>query len=81
MTFAVRRNRLTTHFSERILVVKRRISVYEFGSYLTGNAVCFHTKNQTVYTLIAGLILKLPACKSVSPQQLSSECLRLRPVF
>jgi len=26
MTFAQRRNRLTTHFSERIPVVKRRIS-------------------------------------------------------
>jgi len=28
MTFAQRRNRLTTHFSERIAVFKRRISVY-----------------------------------------------------
>jgi hypothetical protein len=28
MTFAQRRNRLTTHFSELIPVVKRRISVY-----------------------------------------------------
>jgi hypothetical protein len=28
MTFAQRRNRLTTHFSERITVVKRRISVF-----------------------------------------------------
>jgi len=27
MMFAQRRNRLTTHFSERILVVQRRISV------------------------------------------------------
>jgi len=27
MTFAQRRNRLTTHFSERIPVVKRRMSV------------------------------------------------------
>jgi len=27
MTFAQRQNRLTTHFSERIPVVKRRISV------------------------------------------------------
>jgi len=30
MTFAQRRNRLTTHFSERIAVLKRRISVYIF---------------------------------------------------
>ena len=30
MTFARRRNRLTTHFSERIPVVKRRKSVHEF---------------------------------------------------
>ena len=28
MTFVQRRNRLTTHFSERIPVVKRRISVH-----------------------------------------------------
>jgi len=28
MTFAQRRSRLTTHFSERIPVVKRRISVF-----------------------------------------------------
>ena len=28
MTFAQRRNRLTSHFSERISVVKRRISVF-----------------------------------------------------
>jgi len=28
MTFAQRRNRQTTHFSERILVGKRRISVF-----------------------------------------------------
>jgi len=27
MTFAQRRNRLTTHFSERISVVKRRVTV------------------------------------------------------
>ena len=30
MTVARRRNRLTTHFSERIPVVKRRISVFEY---------------------------------------------------
>ena len=29
MTFARRRNRLTTHFSERIPVVKRRMTVYD----------------------------------------------------
>ena len=28
MTFAQRRNRLTTHFSERIPVVKRRMAVF-----------------------------------------------------
>jgi len=31
MTFAQRRNRLTTHFLERIPVVKRRIHVYKTG--------------------------------------------------
>ena len=30
-TFAQRRNRLATHFSERIPVVKRRISVFNAG--------------------------------------------------
>jgi len=28
MTFAQQRNRLTTHFSERIPVVKRRVTLY-----------------------------------------------------
>jgi len=28
MTFAQRRNRLTTHFSERIPIVKRRMTVF-----------------------------------------------------
>ena len=36
MTFAQRRNRLTTHFSERIPVVKRRLSVlHKFRTYVT----------------------------------------------
>jgi len=37
MTFAQRRNRLTTHFSERIPVVKRRISVIKLF-FLPGKA-------------------------------------------
>jgi hypothetical protein len=37
MTFAQRRNRLTTHFSERIPVVKRRISVIKLF-FLQGKA-------------------------------------------
>ena len=40
MTFAQRRNRLTTHFSERIPVVKQRISVL-----VTNNTVNNHFKN------------------------------------
>jgi len=32
MTFAQRRNRLTTHFSERFPVVKRRVSVLVLDS-------------------------------------------------
>ena len=35
MTFAQRRNRLTTHFSERIPVVKRRTSVYMSVPFVT----------------------------------------------
>ena len=38
MTFAQRRNRVTTHFSERIPVVKRRISVYVFCEAVLFNA-------------------------------------------
>jgi len=34
MTFAQRQNRLTTHFSERIPIVKRRISVHTRSFYL-----------------------------------------------
>jgi len=34
MTFAQRRNRLTTHFTEHIPVVKRRISVSEMQGVL-----------------------------------------------
>jgi len=34
MTFAQRRNRLTTHFSERIPVFKRRISVIKYTNWL-----------------------------------------------
>jgi len=33
MTFAQRRNRLTTHFSERIPVVKRRMTVQSRHSF------------------------------------------------
>jgi len=34
MTFAQRRNRLTTHFSERIPVAKRRITVVSYTIYV-----------------------------------------------
>ena len=34
MTFVQRRNHLTTHFSEHIPVVKRRISVYDPVQYM-----------------------------------------------
>jgi len=33
MTFAQRRNRLTRHFSERISVVKRRMTVPSFSEW------------------------------------------------
>jgi len=45
MTFAQRRNRLTTHFSESILVVKGRISVFAPKSYFF-----FNGKNIEKYT-------------------------------
>jgi len=38
MTFAQPRNRLTTHFSENIRVVKRRISVHLFSRYAEKDA-------------------------------------------
>jgi len=46
MTFAQRRNRLTTHFSERITVVKRRISVITRYFYA---AVCIGTAYWHIY--------------------------------
>ena len=33
MAFAQRRNRQTTHFSERILVVKRRVTILDVGAW------------------------------------------------
>ena len=48
MTFAQRRNRLTTHFSERIAVVKRRVSVLMAQCH-----VC-----TAVLTLDAGLLAR-----------------------
>jgi len=39
-TFVQRRNRLTTHFSERIPVVKRRVSVF----VLTSSVATAHLK-------------------------------------
>ena len=38
MRFAQRRNGLTTHFSERIPVVKRRISVHEKSNLVIAEA-------------------------------------------
>jgi hypothetical protein len=40
MTFAQRRNRLTTHFSERIPVVKRRVSVLLPNAEVKGRYSC-----------------------------------------
>jgi len=42
MTFAQRRSRLTTHFSERIPVVKRRISV--MSCWLDAKSTAFSNK-------------------------------------
>jgi len=44
MTFA-RRNRLTTHFSERIPVVKQRISV--FSTFINKNLRYFRKERET----------------------------------
>ena len=50
MTFAQRRNRQTTHFSERIPVVKRRISVYE------GEGVQLNTQEVMDSSINVGLL-------------------------
>ena len=56
MTFAQRRNRLTTHFSERIPVVKRRISVCDVMYYDTrvcrrlGEKLCLHFQTDVLGT-------------------------------
>ena len=49
MKFAQRRNRLRTHFSERILVVKRRMSVQRKIVELTHTKThtCTHTNTNT----------------------------------
>jgi len=39
MTFAQRRNRRTTHFSERLSVIKRRIFVFVASFFNTEDAV------------------------------------------
>ena len=51
MTFAQRRNRLTTHYSEIIPVVKRRISIYikEIGICLK----CLYTFKRVLIVLLA----------------------------
>ena len=52
MTFAQRRNRLSTHFSERIPVVKRRISVtYTYLENSHEMSVMFATKTSRVNTV------------------------------
>jgi hypothetical protein len=60
-------------------------TVYEFGSYLTGKAVCFHSKNQTVYFLIVDFILKLPASNpyylSIFDQNTSDSVLFYKPAI
>jgi len=45
MTFAQRRNLLTTHFSERITVVKRRTTVHT--TVLTFRFCFLHTESMT----------------------------------
>jgi len=47
MTFVQRRNRLTTHFSERIPVVKRRIGLLEI---LRCRICNFSVHNSVLYT-------------------------------
>jgi hypothetical protein len=49
MTFAQRRNRHTTHFSERITVVKRRISVSQTRQGMS------HETARSVQKLLQGL--------------------------
>jgi len=53
MTFAQRRNRLTTRFSKLIPVVKRRISVYHQSIHVTDSV--------TVTSLSANLLQNISA--------------------
>jgi len=49
MTFAQRQNRLTTHFSERIPVVKRHISVYKYPwLFFSANRVSRERENEAL---------------------------------
>jgi hypothetical protein len=57
MTFAQRRNHLTTHFSERIPVVKRRITVVRRWTHMWTTAV--HDNSQLNFIVIPLRVLYL----------------------
>jgi uncharacterized membrane protein len=63
MTFIQRRNRLTTHFSERIPVVKRRVSVF-CNMRLTHIIVANNMAHKMVATFKSVFLCLLACCCS-----------------
>ena len=53
MTFAQWRNRLTTHYSERIPIVKRRISVYDKTHFTVVHSLVCYINLNTVKLLVS----------------------------
>ena len=81
MTVAQRRNRLKTHFSDRLPVVKRRMSVHEiqFIQSQVCDAPC-HTHAVT-FPLLELRRLQVPQLRATAPKPISSvsRCLLVTP--
>ena len=82
MTFAQRRNRLTTHFSERIPVVKRRISVLTSRHGVTSQKTWIFIKTavRNPYLLLPAVIRSLLAAKAWVRSRSSPRCIWVRTV-
>ena len=79
MTFAQRRNRLKTHFSERIPVVKRSISAFQPNSMAgqPGEDRIFHSQLKSLYNSITHSVTTPP----VSATRMPNLCVCKEKVF
>ena len=67
MTFAQRRNRITTHFSERIPVVKRRMTVYPQGCSAFTHVIRLCAQCLLIVALAAGTASAAPGVLAAAP--------------